>query len=167
MMVKSFRIAFFCLVVSLTIISCVNPPNYPNQPVITYEGVNKTSVYQGVPGLPKDTLAIFFSFTDGDGDLSTQDSTDLFLFDSRFPSISSLYKIPAIPDEGTGNGIRGEITVRILSTNTGICCIDNGFACPNNPSIATDTFSYEIQIKDRAGNLSNKIRTETLTILCQ
>lgn len=145
--------------------SCANPPNYPDTPVIGYLGVNQTSVYQGIQGLESDTLELFISFTDGDGDLSFQDSSDIFLYDSRIPTIARLARIPFIPEEGTGNGIRGELTIRTLSDNGGICCIANGISCStDNP---TDTFSYEIQIRDRAGNYSNKVRTETITILCQ
>jgi len=160
-------LAGISLLCVLMLNTCINPPNYPDQPVITYEGVNKTAIYQGTTNNPADTLAIFFSFTDGDGDLSFEDSTDIFVADSRFPQLTTPYRLPLIPEEGTGNGIRGDITLRILSRAGGICCIENNIACPNNPQIATDTFSYEIYIRDRAGNQSNRIRTETLTILCK
>lgn len=163
---KALRVSLFALVVTVLIAACVNPPNYPDTPVIEYTGVNKTTIFQGSQNLPADTLAIFFSFTDGDGDLSSEDSTDVFLYDSRFPEIPNPYKIPLIPDEGTGNGIRGDITVRIQNAFN-ICCIENGFVCPPNPTIDIDTFSYEIQIRDRAGNFSNRIRTETLGVRCR
>lgn len=156
----------FCVVL-LTISACVNPPDYPNIPVIDYQGVNKTTIYQGTSNNPNDTLAIFFSFTDGDGDLSFEDSTDIFLADSRFPSVRTPFRLPLIPEDGTGNGIRGEITLRILNKPSGICCIQNNVACPLNPTEPTDTFSYEIQLRDRAGNFSNFIRTELLTIQCE
>ena len=148
-------------------VSCVNPPDYPDTPVIKYEGVNKTSVYQGAGGLPKDTLELFISFTDGDGDLSFQDSTDIFLYNSKFPSIASSFSIPSIPEEGTGNGIRGQITIRIINNSNNICCIANGIACGSPATIDTDTFSYAIQIRDRSGHLSNRINTEVITVLCR
>jgi hypothetical protein len=151
----------------MLILACVNPPDYPDTPVIKYLGVNKIQVNQdNRPLLAEDTLSIRFSFTDGDGDLSLNDTTDVFLYDSRFPSLANPYKIPTIPLDGTGNGIRGEITINILSSNR-ICCIENGFPCPSNPQNPVDTFSYEIQIRDRAGNLSNRIRTETIDIICR
>lgn len=160
------------LLLLLSITACINPPNYPDTPVITYEQVNKTAIFQGTPNNPTDTLAIVFSFTDGDGDLSFEDSTDIFVADSRFPQDLSPYRIPLIPSDGTGNGIRGELTLRIIN-EFNICCLQgvapNRIACPRPPNvnIDTDTFSYEIFIRDRAGNVSNKIRTETLTILCR
>lgn len=154
------------LSLSVLLNNCSPTPSYPDTPVINYEGVNKVTVYQKRVGNPLDTLAIFFSFTDGDGDLSFVDSTDISLADSRFPSAPVTYKLPLIPSEGTQEGIRGDIVIRIPNT-IGICCIENNNACPPNPSIATDTFSYEIQIRDRAGNFSNKIRTEVIAVLCR
>lgn len=152
---------------TMMVFSCVSPPDYPDTPVIAYEGVNKMSVYQGNGQLPDDTLEIYISFTDGDGDLSFEDSTDIFLYDSRFPSISSNFSIPSIPEDGTGNGIRGEITIRTVNRNQNICCIDNGIACDFNPQIDQDTFSYAIKIKDRSGNISNSVQTEVLNIICR
>ena len=164
---KALPISLFSFMSTILIIACVNPPDYPDTPVIKYLGINKIQVNQDIPSLPDDTLSIRFSFTDGDGDLSIEDSTDVFLYDSRFPSLVNQYKIPTIPLDGTGNGIRGEITVKIRNNNQGICCIENGFPCPTNATNAIDTFSYEIQIRDRAGNLSNRIRTETIDIICR
>jgi hypothetical protein len=145
--------------------SCVQAPSYPITPVIEYLGVNKLAVLQEPLGL--DTLEIYFSFTDGDGDLSLEDSTDVFLFDSRIPGFTQQYKIPTIPEEGTSNGIRGEITIRIKNVNGGICCIENEFPCFGIPLNPVENFSYEIQIRDRAGNLSNRISTETIQVICQ
>lgn len=164
---KTLKISLFSLLCGLLILACVNPPDYPNTPVIEYIGLSKPQVRQGNGVLANDTLSIMFSFTDGDGDLSIEDSTDVFLYDSRIPDEIFQRKLPTIPEDGTGNGIRGEITINIQSGNLGICCIENGFACPSNPQNAIDTFSYEIQIRDRAGNLSNRIRTETIDIICR
>lgn len=164
---KTLIVSLSFLLSSLLIIACVNPPNYPDTPVIEYIGVNDTEILQGAPFFDPDTLSIMFSFTDGDGDLSTEDATDIFVYDTRFPGADPVqYRIPTIPEDGTGNGIRGEITLNIVNSNN-ICCIENGFACPPNATIPVDTFSYEIEIRDRAGNFSNRIRTETLDILCQ
>lgn len=144
------------------------PPNYPNQPTIEYVGVNKRSILQGSTTAARDTLIITFSFTDGDGDLGS-DSTNLFLRDSRDNSLVPNRLFP-IPEQGSGNGVSGEITIRIPNKVAGpnICCIfPDRRVCQTDPRFARDTFSYSIQMKDRAGNLSNIIRTETLTILCQ
>ena len=148
--------------------NCVQPPNYPNTPQINYVGINQQAISQGNANNPADTLEITLSFTDGDGDLGIDDSTvDFFLTDSR-EGFVDIKKLPVIPDQGIGNGISGEITVRLLNKPFGICCTypDGSTPCVPNANFPTDTMSYTIQIKDRAGNMSNKIQTETITILC-
>jgi hypothetical protein len=151
--------------------SCVNPPDYPDQPQIEYIGLNKKSIAQGNGNSPADTLEIIFSFTDGDGDLGTpaKDTVnfDVFLQDSRDSSMTK-FRLPVLPDQGVGNGVSGEATVRIPSL-LNICCTFPNGATPCQPSIQfpTDTFSYSIQLRDRAGNLSNKVQTEMITVLCK
>ena len=150
------------------IASCIQPPNYPNEPVIEFLSLNQTSIAQGNGGATADTLAVLFSFTDGDGDLGNDgDSIDVFLTDSRDGFVNQ-FKLPLIPDQGTGNGISGEITLRIPNKPFNICCtFPNGAtACQPNTEFPTDTLSYGITIKDRAGNESNKVQTDVITILC-
>lgn len=152
----------------LIVSNCIQPPNYPDEPEIGFMSLNKSEIAQGNTGALADTLAVTFSYTDGDGDLGFDgDSIDVFLTDSRDGFVNK-FKLPVIPDQGTGNGISGEITLRIPNKPFNICCtFPNGAtACQPNTEFPTDTVSYMIQIKDRAGNLSNKVQTETLTILC-
>lgn len=153
-------------IVALTIGSCSQAPQYPIEPVITYEGINKGRIAQYTNG-PVDSLQIQFSFTDGDGDLSLidSDSVDIFLRDSRLPQIPSFFRFPLIDREGTGNGISGTATVTIINTNN-ICCIFENRLCAEDPDYPTDTFTYSIQIRDRAGNFSNIIQTELIEIAC-
>lgn len=157
-----FRLLCYLLPV-VFLAACVNAPEFPLQPVLTYEGVNKAQIYQFTNG-PVDSIQIHFSFTDGDGDLSNQDSVDIFLTDSRL-GIQTPFSIPPFPAEGTGNGISGDIYINVVNTS-GICCIFNNRLCIANEALPVDTFSYAIQIQDRAGNLSNIIRTEQIEILC-
>ena len=145
--------------------TCSKPPTYPDEPQIEYRGTNKASVLQGNPQLPIDTLLVFFSFTDGDGDISfPSDSLDIFLTDSRTDLTTNL-RFPVIPAEGTGNGISGEVTLRLINRDY-LCCINNNFICRIDPAFPRDTVSFTVQIRDRAGNLSNKIQTETIELRC-
>jgi hypothetical protein len=155
---------FLLLMVFLTT-ACVNPPEFPNEPVLTFEALNKAEIYQFTNG-PLDSLQIHFSFTDGDGDLSQidSDSIDVFLTDSRL-GLQTPFRLPLIPPEGTGNGISGDIFINLINT-TGVCCIFNNRLCAEDPNYPVDTLSYSIQIKDRAGNFSNIIRTDQIQILC-
>lgn len=164
---------FPALLVSLLIITafygCIRQPEFPDEPIIAYMDVNKLAIAQGNNIALADTLAIRFSFTDGDGDLGTaSDSFDIFLTDSRDGFINN-FKLPVIPEKGSGNGISGEITIRIPNIPFNICCTypDGSTACQPNTRFPKDTFSYSIQIRDRNNRYSNIIQTETITILCQ
>lgn len=160
---RPYLLAFSALLLVFT--ACVKPPEFPNEPVITFESLNKDQIYQFTNG-PLDSIQVHFSFTDGDGDLSLidSDSVDVFLTDSRL-GIQTPFRLPMIPPEGTGNGISGDIFINVINT-TGICCIFNNRLCAADPSYPVDTFTYSIQIRDRAGNLSNIIRTDPIEILC-
>ncbi len=165
---KALKYVFCTTLLALSIGACIQPPDYADEPVLNFISVNKTEIAQGNGNSPADTLAVVFGFTDGDGDLgSPGDSVDVYLKDSRDGFVNT-YKLPVIPEEGVGNGISGEITIKIPNVPFNICCTypDNSDACLPNPNFPTDTFSYSINIRDRAGRLSNTIQTSTVTILC-
>ena len=165
---KILRFTPWVFVLAIIVAACVQPPDYPNEPSISYYSVNQLQIAQGNGNAAPDTLAVQFEFEDGDGDLGFEgDSIDVYLADSRDGFVTN-FKLPVIPDQGTGNGISGIVTLRIPNTPFNICCIypDGSTACQPNNNFPTDTFSYSIQMRDRAANSSNKIQTETITILC-
>ncbi len=152
----------------LAFTGCVNPPDYPDEPEIEFVRLNQSAIAQGNIGALPDTLAVIFSFTDGDGNIGFEnDSIDVFLTDSRDDFINR-FKLPVVPDQGSGNGISGEVTIKIPNTPFNICCTfpDGSTACRPNEQFPVDTFSYTIQMRDRSGNFSNKIQTDLITILC-
>jgi hypothetical protein len=74
---------------------------------------------------------------------------------------------PLVPELGASNGIKGEITIRLLTT----CCFypDSLLLdiCEDElASMPYDQVIYEIFIKDRAGHESNVVRTEPIFIKC-
>lgn len=160
---RPYQLSFLSLL--FLAVACVKPPEFPIEPVITYQSLNKAQIYQFTNG-PLDSIQIHLSFTDGDGDLGRMDSdsVDVFLTDSRL-GIQTPLNLPIIPPEGTGNGISGDIFINVINT-TGVCCIYNSRFCVADAAYPVDTFSYAIQIKDRAGHLSNVVRTERIEILC-
>lgn len=163
--------------------SCTQPPEYPDEPIIEYKNVNKNTIYQGSRTGRLDTLVITFSFTDGDGNLGDTarvDGPNVLLIDSRDSTITLPYKIKPIPEQGSNNGISGEMTAIVSNTSKSIisgkdtfklgnicCIIPDVEICSTDPLYPRDTFSYLIRVRDKAGNWSNTIRTETITILCQ
>lgn len=156
------------LVLGLSAFACVQPPDYPEEPVIEYIGFNTLVFPQGGPNTGSDTLVLEFAFTDGDGDLGYEDGTvDVFITDSR-TGFENARKLPVIPREGIGNGISGEITLRFPNQPSEFCCLypDGAQGCLPNADFPVDSFFFEIQIQDRSGNRSNMIKTETVTLIC-
>ncbi len=154
------------LLSALALGSCVSPPDYPDEPVIVYEGLNKQEIRSLSSGI-EDSITIQISFTDGDGDISNiTDSVDVTLEDSRNPGIFLPVSLPIIPVEGTGNGISGDIFIRVTNVGFTICCENARFICIPDANFPTDEFFYRIRLRDRAGNLSNVVETEPITVLC-
>ncbi|MFN0175982.1 MAG: hypothetical protein ACKVU0_15125 [Saprospiraceae bacterium] len=148
---------------------CVQPPDYPIEPVIEYVGLSKNLMQQGQGN--DDFLFVTFSFTDGDGDLGypENDTTaSVFIRDSRDSFAKPPLQLPYVEPQGAGNGISGEITIKLPT----VCCIffdPDGFdlACEDVPStMVFDTFHYFIKIRDRAGHESNEIKTAAITLKC-
>jgi hypothetical protein len=152
---------------SLAITACVRPPEYPIEPQLEFVSISKSLVLQDA-SLTKitDTLFVVLSFTDGDGDIGFQDSKEaIVILDTRKrDTINDVKSLPFVPEQGAGNGITGEITLRLR----GGCCTNtiNGVPC-GQPKFSRDTTSYEIYIKDRAGHESNRVKTPPIFIKCQ
>ncbi|MEM7573576.1 MAG: hypothetical protein AAF433_11770 [Bacteroidota bacterium] len=166
-MFTSRPLLWFAVLLPLLIFECAEAPTYPDEPVITYEGMSSNEIFQFPSGV-RDTLRIFFSFTDGDGDLSRLDSNtnDVFLFDSRFPDSPTRLNFPDIEEEGTGNGISGDATIVIDNFALQLCCLRDDEICVQDQSFPVDQFRYSIQVRDRAGNFSNVIDTEEINLRC-
>lgn len=152
---------FWFLIIALAT-SCLKPPDYPEEPQIEYVSVSKNAFLQGLSA--RDSVIIAFTFTDGDGDLGSDDSLNVFVTDSRDNFTANKYRIPFIPEEGTANGISGEIFITVFST----CCYfpDNTPPCTPSETNLTDSLQYKIQIRDRADNWSNEVLTEKIYVIC-
>lgn len=160
---------FLCTATLLILISsCVTAPDFPDEPVITFTGLSRTMMDQGA--LNQDSIVIFFSFTDGDGDLGipeeerSSNNFDLFVIDTRTGNIQDKFALPYVPPKGASNGISGNARVVVFST----CCIyeDGSSTCEPNEEEPTDSIVYEIYVIDRSGNESNRILTSPITINC-
>jgi hypothetical protein len=143
--------------------ACVRPPDYPIEPRISFSSMSKNTMRQGT--FQQDSVWVTISFTDGDGDLGSKDSLNVFLLDKRFPKImtpAETFRIPYVPDQGAGNGISGDIKLLLFTT----CC---NVIPPCEPSITKpiDTLVYQIAIKDRAGHKSNVVETPNIYLQCR
>jgi hypothetical protein len=158
---KSLAISLI-VVVMASFSACIKAPNFPKEPEIEFVSISKTVFFQNT--VFRDSLIIVFSFTDGDGDLGDDSELNLYMTDSRFPDSPQRFRIPFIPQEGVGNGISGEVSMKVETS----CCIypDLTPPCQVNPQHPTNNFYYSFQIDDRAGNKSNIIRSPDLVMLC-
>jgi hypothetical protein len=163
-----FPIVLALLVAANLLVYCVQPPDYPDEPVIEFTALSKNVMRQTTFGT--DSVVISFDFTDGDGDLGFQDtSASIFIVDGRDSFSKPSYRIPYVEQQGTGNGISGTISIVLPTT----CCIyplSSGIPpcdTSNNAPQAFDTVFYLISIKDRAGHVSNQITTAPITLVCK
>ena len=154
---------FYLFIFIAFIISCTRPPDYDIVPKITYRGITKTALRQGADN--SDTLRIQFDFEDGDGDIGSQQTNNIYVIDKRTGQVSDKFTIPEIPPEGASNGVSG--TISILKFNE--CCIfpDGVPPCIVYTPQPTDTVVFEIYMMDQAGNESNRIQTDPIVLLCQ
>jgi len=158
----NFKIICLFFLMAAALSSCLKAPDYPLEPQIEFMNISKPAFRQGFAA--RDSIIVGFSFTDGDGDLGSNDSLNVFVRDSRDNFLANQFRIPFIPEEGTGNGISGEIFVTIYST----CCYfpDNTPPCTPSMDNPMDSLRYKIQIRDRANNWSNEIETDLIYIIC-
>ncbi|MBK7443341.1 MAG: hypothetical protein IPL12_00640 [Bacteroidetes bacterium] len=144
------RYSFLILLLILLVASCVKPPDYPIEPRIEFVSMNQ----QTFDELDEDSLSVVIYFEDGDGDLGSEDSVNMFWEDSRVPGYQVPFKIPFIEVQGNSKAISGTITTFYPIS----FCI--------NDDDPIDTFYYKIYIVDRAGHESNVDSTNLIFLNC-
>jgi hypothetical protein len=117
-------------------------------PQITFLSINQESFVSF-----KDSVIIQLAYEDGDGDLGFEaaDSLSLFVKDQRLPKADAYY-IQALAPPGKKLSISG--TLRVVLPPLFLL---------NSPN--EEGTQLEIQVRDRAGNLSNLVRTPLLRIV--
>lgn len=173
----------FALFSLLLMSSCSEEPDFEESPLISFLDISLDTISQTVQG-EGDVFEVTISFEDGDGDIGNFGdqsgiTTNAFFWDARYPldvrdtsNAHHRFVIPQIPEQGSANGISGEITFPLASgTNDNICCLPEDLDDPNtilcqvreNP---LDTLVFFIQIIDQSGNFSNVIETNPIYIRC-
>jgi len=144
----------------LTILSsCSNEPTFSEIPRIEFISLTKNFYNQATPG-EVDSTEVSISWEDGDGDIGG-DSLAITVIDTRTDNVESQFRVLEIPI----NGLKGEFDFPIFAT----CCIYEGGqppCTPSNPVIEQEVI-YEVFIKDRAENESNRILLPSITLRCQ
>lgn len=155
---------------ALTIVfgSCASKPNFSDTPKLTFISLSKSVMKQGLTN--EDSIIVTIEFEDGDGDLGNgpKDPTiNMFVTDRRTGDYYDQIKIPEIPPQGSTNGIKGKIYLKLFNT----CCTfppeTSIPACSAPDDFPTNDLSLDIKVIDRAGNESNVITTSDIQLLCQ
>jgi len=103
-----------------------------------------------------DSIAFTIQYQDGDGDLGNDDPDipSIKLIDNRDPDLLIFdYHLSPRAPEGSELAIQGELTI----------VLPNSILIDDSNQSETTTFS--ISITDRAGNQSNLVETEPITII--
>jgi len=97
-------------------------------------------------------IKLIISFKDGDGDLGTEDPDEytLLIHDSRLPAADEYHIQPLTPPNSSIQ-IEGELKINlaglfVLGTDT------------------SETTTFSIKIRDRAGNWSNEVISSSITV---
>ena len=116
-------------------------------PLIKLVSVSSTQIRQF-----KDSLVITLEYNDGDGDIgeTDPDKNAIEIKDSRL-SKADYYFIKPLSPPGSSIKISGTIAVQLK--NTFLLGTAN-----------TETTTFELRLRDRAGNWSNQVSTPPITI---
>lgn len=141
-------IATFIVLAIGLLTGCKKEDSISNTPSVKYISItpNPAVKYQ-------DEIVITIEYTDGDGDLgeNTADVKNLFVTDSR-NNVTSEFRIPQLAPDNSSIIIRGNLNINLPP---------QGFVDDSNNS---ETVTYSIYVKDRAGNVSNTVQTGSLTV---
>jgi hypothetical protein len=98
------KVLFFALLIVISE-GCIKAPELENTPEITKISLSKNTLKQG--SFTEDSIIFVIEFTDGDGNFGSKTASNIFISDSRKENLIYEFKAPAIPEQGTKNGIRG------------------------------------------------------------
>lgn len=155
-----------CMALILAFQSCIKPKQYPEEPVIEFKSFTVIN----------DSARIIFSFTDGDGNIGLGENEIQPPYDtgSRFYNnvfiryyekvngswqqgingdgepIEFTYRTKEITPSGKNKALKGDIIIYLVPI----------FYNPFSPH--SDTIKFDIQMADRALNLSNIVETQEI-----
>ena len=177
---KKLASGIICCVL-FAISACVKQQNYPLYPIITGVTLSKSSDVLSLSG-GQDTILVTLAFTDGEGGIGpiqgvvdslpltpctnhgfdttiiNDPNYNVFWYTYHASNISTDscigYLFTAyVPDNPKALSIKG--TIQVYAP----------VECP--PTGNVDTIYYSYFIKDRAGKISNRMRTPPIVITCQ
>lgn len=148
-MFKSIPILIVAIMLLLLSLSCKKDELISTEvPEIEFVGISSSQVVEY-----QDKITITISYRDANGDLGENDPDvkNLFVTDSR-NGVTYEYRIQQLAPDESEVAIEGNLDIEI--TNTAL--IDE--------TASSETLTYTVYVRDRAGNDSNAITTSSITV---
>lgn len=145
----------FSTVILLSLASCQKDSSTePNPPISKIPTIELKSVSPGTIHQLADSLLFEINYTDGDGDLGDYDADtlSLWIIDNRFPLTEKFHVSPLAPQGAT-------IAI------TGILNVTLEHIILKDQNASSESATFTIKLKDRAGNWSNEVTSGPITIL--
>lgn len=134
------------LVTIILFSSCKKEEEVGNAPELTYKSVDKNDIKDF------ENLEITITYSDNDGDLGENDANikNCFVTDSR-NNVTYEYRISQLAPDNASISITGDLNITIENVSL-------------TDGATSETITYDIYVVDRAGNQSNTVTTEAITI---
>ncbi len=129
--------------------SCGKESSFPSTPDLKYKGISPKSLSTA------ETVAITCSFRDKEGDI--QNTMWFKVYNLTIPDNSTpvfaKYDVPQFPEQ---KNMEGDITLILKPTQD--------FSVGTPEGGGADSVYFELFLKDRAGHISDTIRTDTIYV---
>ncbi|MBK8847241.1 MAG: hypothetical protein IPO27_12135 [Bacteroidetes bacterium] len=135
---------------SAFLVSCKkDKPEISNIPIISIQSVSPAGNIKEFT----DSVTLIIAYEDGDGDLGENSTTakNLFITDSRI-GVTESFRISELAPSGASIHIKG--TLRLVRKNI-----------PITNGNSSEQFTYNVYVKDRAGNQSNTVSSPAITVV--
>ena len=119
-----------------------------NAPVITFVSITPSTATES-----SDEIEISIKYEDSDGDLGENDASvkNLFVLDTR-NNVEYSFRVQQLAPDNSTVSIEGSLKI-----NIGTMVITNGSA--------SESATFSIYMKDRAGNTSNAVTSSAITVV--
>jgi hypothetical protein len=145
----------FILLATVVVLSACNKDNdLPNDPMSVVPEIELISTGPTTVVALTDSIEFLLHYQDGDGDLgyNSPDSLSLYITDDRIGLTEELF-VPLLAPEDAQVSIQGELLVELHNT----ILID--------PESTSETVTFTIYLRDRAGNVSNTVTSQPVTVV--
>ncbi|HEV7349069.1 hypothetical protein [Telluribacter sp.] len=167
---------YIFLFAALTLVSCVETPDFDTTPTIAFNSIDKFTVpdpFSG-PNARKDSVIITIDFEDGDGDLgvTAEERSDTTLLNSKYSgwgnyelktlrlekgsfvelptAVTSKLFFPVLKRDGKPGPIKGKLDFSQIF-------FYSRFAQPT-------VLKFQVRVRDRSLRVSNIIETDTISV---